>query len=69
VARVCQWTWMCVPPPMGPNIHARPEGYRVMAGAFLVALAQVSGPAETRLTSRSAELRSGLPGQSRRLSR
>jgi len=24
---------------MGPNIHARPEGYRVMAGAFAAALA------------------------------
>ena len=40
VARICQWTWMCVPPPMGPNIHGRPEGYWVMAGAFAVALAR-----------------------------
>ena len=33
---------MCVPPPMRPNIHARPEGYRVMAGAFAAALAQAN---------------------------
>ena len=34
VARICQWTYMCVPPPVGPNIHANPTGYGVMAGAF-----------------------------------
>jgi hypothetical protein len=56
VARVCQWTWMCVPPPMGPNIHGRPEGYWVMAGAFVVALAQVHHPGGIQLTGRSAEL-------------
>ena len=56
VARVCQWTWMCVPPPMGPNIHSRPEGYWVMAGAFLVALTQTHDPRGNQLTSRSAVL-------------
>jgi lysophospholipase L1-like esterase len=56
VARVCQWTWMCVPPPMGPNIHARPEGYWVIAGAFVVALAQARLRVGNELTSRSAEL-------------
>jgi lysophospholipase L1-like esterase len=56
VARVCQWTWMCVPPPMGPNVHGRPEGYWVMAGAFVVALAQAHHPGGIQLTSRSAEL-------------
>ena len=56
VARICQWTWMCVPPPMGPNIHARPEGYWVIAGAFLVALAEASLPSGNPLTSRSAAL-------------
>jgi lysophospholipase L1-like esterase len=40
VARICQWSWMCAPPPQGPNIHGRPEGYRVMAGAFVAALIQ-----------------------------
>jgi GDSL-like Lipase/Acylhydrolase family len=56
VARVCQWTWMCVPPPMGPNVHGRPEGYWVMAGAFLLALVQAHDPGGNQLTSRSAAL-------------
>jgi lysophospholipase L1-like esterase len=38
VLLVCQWTWMCAPPPVGPNIHANPEGYGVIAGAFLAVL-------------------------------
>jgi len=35
VLTVCQLTWMCVPPPVGPNIHANADGYAVIAGAFL----------------------------------
>jgi lysophospholipase L1-like esterase len=35
VARICEWTWECAPPPRGPNQHANPAGYRVMANAFL----------------------------------
>ena len=31
VARICQWTWMCAPPPVGPNIHANDAGYHVIA--------------------------------------
>jgi lysophospholipase L1-like esterase len=50
VARVCQWTWMCVPPPQGPNVHGRPEGYWVMAGTFVVALAQADNPGGLQLT-------------------
>jgi len=38
VALICQWTYMCVPPPVGPNIHANPDGYGIMALAFLAAL-------------------------------
>jgi lysophospholipase L1-like esterase len=57
VARICQWTWMCAPPPQGPNVHGRPEGYWVMAGAFLVALARAEGLPSNELTSRSAQLR------------
>lgn len=38
VARICQWTWMCAPPPLGPDIHANTEGYGVIAGAFLKVL-------------------------------
>jgi lysophospholipase L1-like esterase len=34
VARICTWTWMCAPAPVGPNIHANPTGYRVIAAAF-----------------------------------
>jgi len=34
VARICQWTWMCAPTPVGPNIHANDTGYQVMAKAF-----------------------------------
>jgi lysophospholipase L1-like esterase len=35
VARICEWTWECAPPPRGPNQHANPAGYRVIANAFL----------------------------------
>ena len=38
VLLVCQWTWMCVPDPVGPNIHANAEGYLQIADAFLEAL-------------------------------
>lgn len=34
VALICQWTYMCLPPPVGPDIHANPEGYGVIALAF-----------------------------------
>lgn len=34
VARICEWTWMCAPSPIGPNIHANQAGYQVIAGAF-----------------------------------
>jgi hypothetical protein len=36
VQRICDWTWMCVPPPQGPNIHANAEGYGEIAQAFVV---------------------------------
>jgi lysophospholipase L1-like esterase len=35
VQRICDWTWMCVPPPQGPNIHANAEGYGEIAQAFV----------------------------------
>jgi lysophospholipase L1-like esterase len=45
VARICQWTWECAPPPRGPNQHANPAGYRVIAGAILKAAnLGISGP-------------------------
>jgi lysophospholipase L1-like esterase len=34
VARICQWTWMCAPAPVGPNIHANAAGYLQIAGTF-----------------------------------
>ncbi len=37
VATVCLWTWECAPAPRGPNEHARPIGYAVIALAFLLA--------------------------------
>lgn len=39
VARICLWTWVCVPPPRGPDNHANAAGYGVMARAFAVELA------------------------------
>ena len=35
VAAICQWTWECAAPPRGPNVHANPVGYQVIANAFL----------------------------------
>jgi lysophospholipase L1-like esterase len=37
VAAICLWTWECAPAPRGPNEHARPIGYAVIALAFLLA--------------------------------
>jgi len=34
VVRICQWTWMCGAPPLGPDIHANTAGYGVIAQAF-----------------------------------
>jgi lysophospholipase L1-like esterase len=60
VARVCQWTWMCAPPPQGPNVHGRPEGYWVMAGAFVAALVQAHRLDDGPLVSRSGHLGAAL---------
>jgi lysophospholipase L1-like esterase len=56
VAAICQWTWQCAAPPRGPNQHANPAGYAVIARAFLLAGAQQL-PLST--TSRSV----AAPGQ------
>jgi lysophospholipase L1-like esterase len=34
LARICQYTFMCVPPPVGPNTHPTNDGYRTIADAF-----------------------------------
>src|SRR5215468_2982421 len=44
VAAICQWTWECAAPPRGPNVHANPVGYQVIARAFLRAGASASRP-------------------------
>ena len=38
VLRICQWTWMCASPPLGPDIHPNTAGYGVIAQAFENAL-------------------------------
>ncbi|HUD40191.1 MAG TPA: SGNH/GDSL hydrolase family protein [Streptosporangiaceae bacterium] len=38
VAAICSLTWMCAPPPRGPNEHANNAGYRVIAGSFWQAI-------------------------------
>lgn len=44
VALICQWTYMCAPPPIGPNIHATPDGYGVIAIAFFNRYVALGGP-------------------------
>ncbi len=44
VAAICQWTWECVAPPRGPNVHANQAGYQVIARAFLRAGASAQRP-------------------------
>jgi GDSL-like Lipase/Acylhydrolase family len=38
VALVCQLTWMCAPPPQGPNVHTKTSGAFVIALALLATL-------------------------------
>jgi hypothetical protein len=34
VANICQFTYMCDPDPVGPDIHAKSDGYGMIADAF-----------------------------------
>jgi hypothetical protein len=34
VANICDWTWMCAPAPIGPNIHPNTAGYQQMAAVL-----------------------------------
>jgi len=34
VARICMWTWVCAPAPLGPDNHANAAGYAVIARAY-----------------------------------
>lgn len=38
VATICGYTWVCAPPPLGPDNHATHDGYRAMALAYAAAL-------------------------------
>jgi lysophospholipase L1-like esterase len=38
VVRLCQWTWVCAPAPLGPDNHANALGYHAMAEAFAAVL-------------------------------
>jgi lysophospholipase L1-like esterase len=38
VARLCAWTWICTPPPHGPDIHPNNAGHAAIAQAFERAL-------------------------------
>ncbi len=38
LARLCQFTFMCAPPPVGPNDHPTDAGYRTIANAFAAEL-------------------------------
>jgi lysophospholipase L1-like esterase len=57
VAQVCRLTWMCVPAPLGPNIHANQAGYGVIAGAFAKAFGRSSDA--TAVRSRRPDGKSG----------
>jgi lysophospholipase L1-like esterase len=35
---ICIYTWMCTPPPLGPNIHPTDLGYSVIANTFAAAI-------------------------------
>jgi lysophospholipase L1-like esterase len=38
VVYACRWTWECIPPPLGPDVHANTAGYAAIAQAFLDAM-------------------------------
>jgi lysophospholipase L1-like esterase len=40
VTEICRLTWMCAPPPVGPNIHPDQAGYALIAHAFAEAFAR-----------------------------
>jgi hypothetical protein len=41
VVRICQWTWMCAPAPLGPDIHPNQAGYGVIAHTIAGVLGDV----------------------------
>jgi lysophospholipase L1-like esterase len=38
VAIICQWTWMCTPPPFGPDDHPNNAGYEIIARSIISTL-------------------------------
>jgi lysophospholipase L1-like esterase len=35
---ICTYTWMCTPPPLGPDIHPTDQGYSIVANTFAAAI-------------------------------
>jgi lysophospholipase L1-like esterase len=42
VARLCAWTRLCTPPPLGPDLHPNDAGYAAIAAAFARALPETN---------------------------
>ena len=42
VTRLCEWTRLCTPPPLGPDLHPNNAGYAAIAAAFERVLPQTS---------------------------
>ena len=38
VATICASTWMCTPPPYGPNLHPNDAGYRLIARSIMAVM-------------------------------
>ncbi len=44
VANICDFTYMCDPAPVGPDIHANRVGYSLIADTIEAALPQKTAP-------------------------
>jgi len=42
VAQACAWTWMCTPPPFGPDDHPNNAGYSIIAHAIVAKLPRLT---------------------------
>jgi hypothetical protein len=42
VAQSCTWTWMCTPPPFGPDDHPNNAGYQIIANAIIAKLPRLN---------------------------
>jgi hypothetical protein len=55
VVRLCVWTRLCTPPPLGPDLHPNDAGYAAIAEAFERALPQAQSGSRTRNSSTGAD--------------